>query len=246
MTQPFAATLPAEESRGLAIKAKAGDVASRDRLMAHNEGLVTVISRSYAGRGLDLEDLKQYARIGVMDAIRTFDPARGTISKHMSVAISQHVAAAIEDLGQIVREPRKLCRLRRRLRSKHPDWQTMGSQEIADSMGVTAATAQELAFPKMKRRDVDLQFHAGRREDEELARDSRSQQVRRWINTSNLTDHERHTITRLFGIDCLAETTDALAKSRKCRHQSITIAKQAAIAKLKASPLRLSRHMNQY
>ncbi len=52
-----------------------GDKSAEDRLIADNMGLVRAIANRFAGRGCDMDDLMQIGAMGLLKAIRRFDPA---------------------------------------------------------------------------------------------------------------------------------------------------------------------------
>lgn len=57
--------------------AHAGDEAATAALMEANAPLVYKLARSFAGRGCEFEDLVQIGSIGMLKAIRSFDPSLG-------------------------------------------------------------------------------------------------------------------------------------------------------------------------
>jgi RNA polymerase sporulation-specific sigma factor len=62
--------------RRLIRAAKRGDRAAQTRLLALYEPLVQRVARRFYLQGGEREDLAQHARIGVLDAVRSWDPAR--------------------------------------------------------------------------------------------------------------------------------------------------------------------------
>lgn len=67
--------------------AQMGDEAAVNRLMEANIPLVHKLSRKFAGRGTDIEDLIQIGSIGLLRAIRTFDFSRGTVFSTYAVPL---------------------------------------------------------------------------------------------------------------------------------------------------------------
>ncbi len=55
------------------LRAHNGDKAARDKLVLENIGLVYSVSRRFAGRGYELEDINQIGTIGLIKAIDKFD-----------------------------------------------------------------------------------------------------------------------------------------------------------------------------
>ena len=69
--------LSAEEEAALARAAQAGDEDARRRLSEANLRLVVSVAKRYAGRGLPFLDLIQEGNIGLMKAVRHYDPDKG-------------------------------------------------------------------------------------------------------------------------------------------------------------------------
>ena len=57
-------------------KAQAGDEKAMETLILNNAGLVNSIATKFLGRGTDYEDLVQIGNMGLIKAIRSFDPGR--------------------------------------------------------------------------------------------------------------------------------------------------------------------------
>jgi RNA polymerase sporulation-specific sigma factor len=73
MNLPRFPLLADEETKGLLLKAQAGDLQARERLVNCNLRLVFNLIQRFAGRGYETEDLFQIGTIGLMKAIDKFD-----------------------------------------------------------------------------------------------------------------------------------------------------------------------------
>ena len=62
-----------DDTKELFLRALNGDKADRDKLVLENIGLVYSVSRRFAGRGYELEDINQIGTIGLIKAIDKFD-----------------------------------------------------------------------------------------------------------------------------------------------------------------------------
>ena len=62
-----------DDTKELILRAHKGDKAARDKLVLENIGLVYSVSRRFAGRGYELEDINQIGTIGLIKAIDKFD-----------------------------------------------------------------------------------------------------------------------------------------------------------------------------
>jgi RNA polymerase primary sigma factor len=66
-----------EEEQRLARRAAAGDVAARNLLVEGSARLVVAIARDHRGRGVPFADLVQEGMLGLLEAVKRFDPDRG-------------------------------------------------------------------------------------------------------------------------------------------------------------------------
>lgn len=69
--------LPLSEEVALFRQAAAGDKAAKDRLITSNLSLVAYIARQYQNRGLPLSDLISEGSLGLIYAMKKFDPDKG-------------------------------------------------------------------------------------------------------------------------------------------------------------------------
>ncbi len=95
----------------LLARSLAGDEKATEELLINNGGLVRGLAARFIGRGTDYEDLIQIGMIGLIKAIRTFDPTR-------ACAFSTYAVPLI--LGELRRHLRddgfvKVSRTRKRL-----------------------------------------------------------------------------------------------------------------------------------
>jgi RNA polymerase sigma factor (sigma-70 family) len=95
--------LTASGERRLATRSMQGEEMAHHGLVQSNLRLVVRIARDYAGRGASIEDLISEGNIGLMEAARRFDPARGArfvtyaswwIRKYVIAALNRHRAQA--------------------------------------------------------------------------------------------------------------------------------------------------------
>lgn len=98
--------LSREEEYELAVKAKNGDSAARDRLVCANLRFVISNAKKYQGMGLPLEDLISEGNIGLLSAIDKFEPEKGYHFISYAVWwIRQSIQKAIMDKSRMVRLP---------------------------------------------------------------------------------------------------------------------------------------------
>ena len=95
-----------KEEIDLSMRAKAGDMRARQRLIEKNLRLVVSVAKKYRGYGLPFEDLIQEGNIGLMKAVEKFDPDRGfRFSTYATWWIRQAVQRAVADKGRTIRVP---------------------------------------------------------------------------------------------------------------------------------------------
>lgn len=97
--------LSAAEERTMADRIARGDLAARDRLVATNLAFARMLAAKYVDRGLDLDDLEQHARIGLIDAARVFDPSKGRFRTIAGWHVLKHLRRAVRDESTTIRVP---------------------------------------------------------------------------------------------------------------------------------------------
>lgn len=98
--------LTADEEKHFARLAQRGDEASRQRMIESNLRLVVKIARRYVNRGLPLLDLIEEGNLGLIHAVKKFDPERGfRFSTYATWWIRQTIERAIMNQSGTVRLP---------------------------------------------------------------------------------------------------------------------------------------------
>lgn len=98
--------LTADEEKDFARKALRGDEAARQRMIESNLRLVVKIARRYINRGLPLLDLIEEGNLGLIHAVKKFDPERGfRFSTYATWWIRQAIERAIMNQSGSVRLP---------------------------------------------------------------------------------------------------------------------------------------------
>ena len=98
--------LSADEEKYYARRARSGDETARQRMIESNLRLVVNISRRYINRGLPLLDLIEEGNLGLIHAVKKFDPERGfRFSTYATWWIRQTIERAIMNQSRTVRLP---------------------------------------------------------------------------------------------------------------------------------------------
>jgi len=142
--------LTADEEKMYARRAQAGDESARQRMIESNLRLVVKIARRYINRGLPLLDLIEEGNLGLIHAVKKFDPERGfRFSTYATWWIRQTIERGIMNQSRTVRLPIHIikdinCCLRatHRLRQKNDRGPTM--TELADSLDRDVADVERL------------------------------------------------------------------------------------------------------
>jgi RNA polymerase nonessential primary-like sigma factor len=98
--------LSADEEKSVARLALRGDEAARQRMIESNLRLVVNIARRYINRGLPLLDVIEEGNLGLIHAVKKFDPERGfRFSTYATWWIRQNIERAIMNQSGTVRLP---------------------------------------------------------------------------------------------------------------------------------------------
>ena len=142
--------LTADEEKMYARRALQGDESARQRMIESNLRLVVKIARRYINRGLPLLDLIEEGNLGLIHAVKKFDPERGfRFSTYATWWIRQAIERGIMNQSRTVRLPihiikdiNSCLRASRRLREEFDRAPTM--QELADHLEREVADVERL------------------------------------------------------------------------------------------------------
>ena len=123
-------------------RASDGDRTAESALVEENSGLIHTIARRYYGRGLEPEDLYQLACVGIIKAVRGFDPALGNeFSTYAVPKIAGEIRRFLRDDGavKVSRAVKERAMRVRRIQSELESrlGHSPGVSELAAAAGLT-------------------------------------------------------------------------------------------------------------
>lgn len=123
-------------------EAQQGDKAARDRVVQENMGLVYMVTKRFADRGVEREELAQIGAIGLIKAVDKFDPAMGyTFSTYAVPLIMGEIRRFLRDDNmihvsrQLKEHARKIAIIREQFKKTENREPTM--DELAERTGLT-------------------------------------------------------------------------------------------------------------
>ena len=212
----IAPLLTADEEKSLARRAQSGDEPARQRMIESNLRLVVKIARRYINRGLPLLDLIEEGNLGLIHAVKKFDPERGfRFSTYATWWIRQTIERAIMNQSRTVRLPihiikdiNSCLRAAKRLQHEHNIAPTPAA--IAHYLDRDVAAVERLLslHNRVTLRSGPVEDGAGPVERLEARRDSEPPRcaqkdvvheiVDRWV--CELEDKQRAVVERRFGL----------------------------------------------
>ena len=142
--------LTADEEKLYARRAQRGDESARQRMIESNLRLVVKIARRYINRGLPFLDLVEEGNLGLIHAVKKFDPERGfRFSTYATWWIRQTIERGIMNQSRTVRLPIHIIKdinsCLRGIRRLRQDLDRPPSlQELADHLGRDIAEVERL------------------------------------------------------------------------------------------------------
>ena len=144
-----------EENPRLLLESLAGDESATAELVRRNTALVRSLALRFVSRGYEAEDLIQIGLLGLLKAIRTFDPARGcAFSTYAVPLVLGEIRRFLRDDGMIKvsreqkRASAELCRIRDKAFARGEG--ELRLEELARRAGLSpeeAAAALEASYP---------------------------------------------------------------------------------------------------
>ncbi|MBT8144718.1 MAG: RNA polymerase sigma factor RpoS [Gammaproteobacteria bacterium] len=214
----FSPLLTAEEEVYYARRVHKGDEAARKRMIESNLRLVVKISRRYMNRGLPLLDLIEEGNLGLIHAVKKFDPERGfRFSTYATWWIRQTIERAIMNQTRTIRLPIHVIKeINSYLRSARKLAQQLDREpildEIAADMGCTLENVQRLYGLNERTTSAHTPIGAesdrtildsipdqvGKTPEREVQADKITEVLDSWLD--RLNDKQRAVVERRFGL----------------------------------------------
>jgi RNA polymerase primary sigma factor len=132
--------LSREEERAIGVKALQGNDEAVQTLVKANLRLVIVVAKEYRNIGLPFLDMISEGNIGLFQAAKRFDPAKGTrFSTYCAIWIRQYIRRALSNQSRTIRIPvylvDRMARMRRaEVELVHTLGRTPTDQELAQEL----------------------------------------------------------------------------------------------------------------
>ena len=209
--------LTAEEEKEYARRALAGDESARQRMIESNLRLVVKIARRYVNRGLPFLDLIEEGNLGLIHAVKKFDPERGfRFSTYATWWIRQTIERGIMNQSRTVRLPIHIVKdinscLRAARRLRHESGRAPTMTQLAEHLERDVADVERLmslherVILRANSRDAEGAGPVDRLRAERSAEPQRCAQqeyvndiVDHWV--CELSDKQRTVVERRFGL----------------------------------------------
>ena len=174
-----------------------GDERALGALVSEHRGLVERIARSNAPRADQIDDLVQEGTLGLLKAIRRYEPSRGVpFEAYASTIIAGEIRHHLRDRASCLRLPERVRELRTRLRVLAEEAEAERGRPaplrtLADLAGVSEEAAAEAASAGLQLVDEELPTA-----DPQFA--ASEDRIELGARLSRLDDREREVVFRRF------------------------------------------------
>lgn len=209
-----------EKQIELVLKSQKGDEEALELLVMSYHRMLKAMSGKFSGMGLDFDDLYQEGAIGLIGAVRDFDPDRGTrFSTYAWVCVNFACATSITRYSRVVRIPDYKVH---ELRDIHNTGKTVDDQKheqdkeafkVARSLNCEIHSDTNETYLDRITGDLFESFDDVE-EREQL-------QVAMGELLSGLPDHESNIIKMYHGFNGVEQTHQAIANELGCSKQNV-------------------------
>lgn len=154
-----------------------GDPAIRDELIEKNLYIAEILSKKYANRGIDYDDIFQVASIGLIYAVDRYDVEKGyAFSSFATPTIVGEIKRHFRDKGWTIRVPRRIQELSKKINNARVELsqklqRSPTIRDIADYLGYTEEEILESmeASKVYSPQSLDLTYDGGEDSDMSLS-----------------------------------------------------------------------------
>ena len=211
----FSPLLTAEEEVYYSRRALRGDESARKRMIESNLRLVVKIARRYMNRGLPLLDLIEEGNLGLIHAVKKFDPERGfRFSTYATWWIRQTIERGIMNQTRTIRLPIHVVKeINTYLRAARQLTQQLDREPTAEEIGElldkpTADVDRMLGLSDRVTATTSTIAGEGERNLLDAVADEDTQDP-----TQHLQMRDMHTVLETW-LDCLSEKQRAVVERR--------------------------------
>jgi|UniRef100_A0A7C3UND6 RNA polymerase sigma factor (sigma-70 family) len=248
--------LTPEEEKNYLSRCKEGDNSARERLILSYQKLVVSLAKRYVRSGIPLADLVNEGNIGLMEAIRDFNPKkRMSFSLFARFRINYRLLRALEDRGIVRIPPMKKLQIKKLLDLIPKLTVSLGRaptrEELAESLRLSPLEVEELLvlsenpFISLdQRQEAGKSSRTGRELSEVLLNPSfpspeeilKRKEIQEEIKSalSTLQPREREVVERYFGLqDFKPQTLQKIGKAMGVSRELVRQIKKQALKKLR-------------
>ncbi len=242
--------LSKEEEGTLARRRSRGDHRAERKMIECNLRLVVKVAAEFADLGVPLQDLINEGNIGLMKAVRKFDPAKGKLSTYAVWWIKQCIRRAVGKGNRTVRLPvhmhdkiskvRKVRAVLAEQLSREPS-----IEELADETGIAREKISMMLGWGVGVSSLDAPMGEPGHEVSllDLLADEASSPPSAACQEADMTDHvnalmeelrprEREIICRRFGIGRDSETLEEIGEDMKVTRERVRQIQSDALRKM--------------
>jgi RNA polymerase nonessential primary-like sigma factor len=227
--------LSSSEEYHLARRASEGDLPSRQHLIEHHLGLVVMIAKRYANRGMPLLDLIEEGNLGLITASTKFDPELGhRFSTYAKWWVRQQIELALMTQLRMVRLPIHLTRSLKQAarKQKEAQRQTGDAAHAGDGLGAEMVALLDGDDREGDQLIDDLPAADDASPEALLASDQQGLQLRHML--AELSRKEQRVIEARYGLGrAEPRTLDDIAQELQLSCERIRQIEKEAVQKLR-------------